>query len=150
MAPFLRSTLYSNFCIPEKKSWLHSPNNIKRKGKGEVVNAYLLLDGNDVNKWRTAVSRTFQVKSTYHFQMRYSSRFEKVFEPAKWDVIVRVLQAPGAFSAGTVSSKSTRSQRTSRSGHTEYDLRYCHTQVGLQIWRLMSLKTSKSNWPYFL
>ena len=55
--------------------------------------------------------------------MRYSSRFEKVFEPAKWDVIVRVLQAPGAFSVGTLSSKSTRSQRTSRSGQTEYDLR---------------------------
>jgi len=55
--------------------------------------------------------------------MRYSSKFEKVFEPAKWDVIVRVLQAPGTFSAGTISSKSTRSQRTSRSGATEYDLR---------------------------
>jgi hypothetical protein len=68
-------------------------------------------------------AQTTEEVSTAVSQMRYSSKFEKVFEPAKWDVIVRVLQAPGAFSGGTVSSKSTRSQITSRSGHTEYDLR---------------------------
>lgn len=94
-----------------------------------------VLSENDRERWRDIVSndtefremlttaQTSQEVSTAVSQMRYSSKFEKVFEPAKWDVIVRVLQAPGTFSAGTISSKSTRSQRTSRSGATEYDLR---------------------------
>jgi hypothetical protein len=94
-----------------------------------------VLSEDDRQRWRDIVNndtefrellttaQTSQEVSTAVSQMRYSSKFEKVFEPAKWDVIVRVLQAPGTFSAGTVSSKSTRSQRTSRSGATEYDLR---------------------------
>jgi len=94
-----------------------------------------VLSEDDRQRWRDIVNndtefrellttaQTSQEVSTAVSQMRYSSKFEKVFEPAKWDVIVRVLQAPGTFSAGTISSKSTRSQRTSRSGATEYDLR---------------------------
>merc|ERR1712088_510625 len=41
-------------------------------------------------------------------QMRYTTTYEKIFEPHKWDVIVRVLKAPGS-----ISGKSA----------TEYDLR---------------------------
>ena len=70
MAPFLRSTLYSNFCIPEKKSWLHSPNNIKRKGKGEVVNAYLLLDGNDVTELLLLNGRRIDVTAWHDWRHR--------------------------------------------------------------------------------
>merc|ERR1712203_52502 len=55
-------------------------------------------------------------------QIRYVSKYEKMFEPHKWDVIVRVLQAPGSISGKSFSSKSTKSARTSKSG-TEYDLR---------------------------
>merc|ERR1712112_435682 len=47
-------------------------------------------------------------------QIRYVSKYEKMFEPHKWDVIVRVLKAPGSISG--------KSFRTSKSG-TEYDLR---------------------------
>jgi len=55
-------------------------------------------------------------------QIRYISKYEKMFEPHKWDVLVRVLQTPGSISGKSVSSKSTKSFRTSKSG-TEYDLR---------------------------
>jgi len=55
-------------------------------------------------------------------QIRYVSKYEKMFEPHKWDVIVRVLKAPGSISGKSFSSKSTKSYRTSKSG-TEYDLR---------------------------
>lgn len=57
-------------------------------------------------------------------QIRYVTKYEKLFEPHKWDVIVRVLKAPGSVSGKSMSSKSTRSYRTagSKSG-TEYDLR---------------------------
>merc|ERR1719268_259049 len=55
-------------------------------------------------------------------QIRYVSKYEKMFEPHKWDVIVRVLKAPGSISGKSFSSKSTKSYRTSRSGTeiTEY------------------------------
>jgi len=57
-------------------------------------------------------------------QIRYVSKYEKLFEPHKWDVIVRVLKAPGSVSGKSVSSKSTKSYRTSGSkSGTEYDLR---------------------------
>eukprot|EP00092_Neocalanus_flemingeri_P005446 GFUD01005869.1.p1 GENE.GFUD01005869.1~~GFUD01005869.1.p1 ORF type:complete len:775 (+),score=162.24 GFUD01005869.1:56-2380(+) len=55
-------------------------------------------------------------------QIRYVSKYEKMFEPHKWDVIVRVLKAPGSISGKSFSSKSTKSYKTSKSG-TEYDLR---------------------------
>jgi len=55
-------------------------------------------------------------------QIRYVSKYEKMFEPHKWDVLVRVLKAPGSISGKSFSSKSTKSYRTSKSG-TEYDLR---------------------------
>jgi len=55
-------------------------------------------------------------------QIRYISKYEKMFEPHKWDVLVRVLNTPGSISGKSVSSKSTKSARTSKSG-TEYDLR---------------------------
>jgi len=55
-------------------------------------------------------------------QIRYISKYEKMFEPHKWDVLVRVLQTPGSISGKSLSSKSTKSFRTSKSG-TEYDLR---------------------------
>ena len=55
-------------------------------------------------------------------QIRYISKYEKMFEPHKWDVLVRVLQTPGSISGKSLSSKSTKSYRTSKSG-TEYDLR---------------------------
>merc|ERR1711970_1266558 len=55
-------------------------------------------------------------------QIRYVSKYKKMFEPHKWDVIVRVLKAPGSISGKSFSSKSTKSYRTSKSG-TEYDLR---------------------------
>ena len=50
------------------------------------------------------------------------SRYEKMFEPHKWDVIVRVLQVPGSISGKSFSSKSSKSNMTSKSG-TEFDLR---------------------------
>ena len=53
-----------------------------------------------------------------------------MFEPHKWDVLVRVLNTPGSISGKSVSSKSTKSARTSKSG-TEYDLRY---KRSLKIW----------------
>jgi len=57
-------------------------------------------------------------------QIRYVTKYEKMFEPHKWDVIVRVLKAPGSVSGKSVSSKSTKSYRTSGSkSGTEYDLR---------------------------
>merc|ERR1712117_885583 len=49
-------------------------------------------------------------------QIRYISKYEKMFEPHKWDVLVRVLQTPGSISGKSLSSKSTKSG-------TEYDLR---------------------------
>jgi len=55
-------------------------------------------------------------------QIRYISKYEKMFEPHKWDVLVRVLQTPGSISGKSVSSKSSKSYKTSKSG-TEYDLR---------------------------
>jgi len=57
-------------------------------------------------------------------QMRYVSKYEKMFEPHKWDVIVRVLRGPGSISGKSASSKSmsTYTRGTSKSG-TEYDLR---------------------------
>merc|ERR1719427_1402147 len=55
-------------------------------------------------------------------QMRYTTVYEKMFEPHKWDVIVRVLKAPGSISGKSASSKSMSTYRTSKSG-TEYDLR---------------------------
>jgi len=58
-------------------------------------------------------------------QIRYVSKYEKMFEPHKWDVIVRVLKAPpppSTHNTKSVSSRSTKSNRTSKSG-TEYDLR---------------------------
>merc|ERR550532_1089571 len=55
-------------------------------------------------------------------QIRYVSKYEKMFEPHKWDVIVRVLKAPGSISGKSASSKSMSTYRTSKSG-TEYDLR---------------------------
>jgi hypothetical protein len=55
-------------------------------------------------------------------QMRYTTTYEKIFEPHKWDVIVRVLKAPGSISGKSASSKSMSTYRTSKSG-TEYDLR---------------------------
>merc|ERR1712130_1047416 len=39
-------------------------------------------------------------------QMRYTTTYEKIFEPHKWDVIVRVLKAPGSISGKSASSKS--------------------------------------------
>jgi hypothetical protein len=58
-------------------------------------------------------------------QIRYVSKYEKMFAPHKWDVIVRVLQAPSSISGKSVSSKSTKSfsQRTGSKSGTEYDLR---------------------------
>merc|ERR1711962_1750997 len=55
-------------------------------------------------------------------QMRYTTTYEKICEPHKWDVIVRVLKAPGSISDKSASSKSMSTYRTSKSG-TEYDLR---------------------------
>jgi len=55
-------------------------------------------------------------------QIRYISKYEKMFEPHKWDVLVRVLQTPGSISGKSLSSKSSKSYKTSKSG-TEYDLR---------------------------
>merc|ERR1719462_228119 len=55
-------------------------------------------------------------------QMRYTTTYEKIFEPHKWDVIVRVLKAPGSISGKSASSKSMSTYKTSKSG-TEYDLR---------------------------
>merc|ERR1711962_558142 len=55
-------------------------------------------------------------------QMRYTTTYEKILEPHKWDVIVRVLKAPGSISDKSASSKSMSTYRTSKSG-TEYDLR---------------------------
>ena len=55
-------------------------------------------------------------------QIRYISKYEKMFEPHKWDVLVRVLQTPGSISGKSMSSKSSKSYKTSKSG-TEYDLR---------------------------
>jgi hypothetical protein len=60
-------------------------------------------------------------------QIRYVSRYEKMFEPHKWDVIVRVLQDPGSISGKSFSSKSSKSM-TSRSG-TEFDLRSVKPQL---------------------
>merc|ERR1712241_1447487 len=45
-----------------------------------------------------------------------------MFEPHKWDVLVRVLQTPGSISGKSMSSKSSKSYKTSKSG-TEYDLK---------------------------
>merc|ERR1719150_2077525 len=55
-------------------------------------------------------------------QIRYISKYEKMFEPHKWEVLVRVLQTPGSISGKSMSSKSSKSYKTSKSG-TEYDLR---------------------------
>jgi len=57
-------------------------------------------------------------------QMRYTTVYEKMFEPHKWDVIVRVLRAPGSISGKSASSRSV-SGYTGRSGKsaTEFDLR---------------------------
>ena len=61
-------------------------------------------------------------------QIRYVSKYEKMFEPHKWDVIVRVLKAPpSTHPSKSVSSRSTKSNRTSKSG-TEYDLRCVSTK----------------------
>ena len=51
------------------------------------------------------------------------SKYEKLFAPHKWDVIVRVLKAPSSITGKSISSRSTKSNRTSKTG-TEYDLRY--------------------------
>jgi len=88
----------------------------------------------DKQKWRDIVTydtefRTMieSARSTEEVtnavsQIRYVSKYEKLFEPHKWDVIVRVLQAPVSVGGKSVSSRSTKSNRTSKSG-TEYDLR---------------------------
>ncbi|XP_023328455.1 uncharacterized protein LOC111701405 [Eurytemora carolleeae] len=55
-------------------------------------------------------------------QIRYVSKYEKLFAPHKWDVIVRVLKAPSSITGKSISSRSTKSNRTSKTG-TEYDLR---------------------------
>jgi hypothetical protein len=55
-------------------------------------------------------------------QIRYVSKYEKMFAPHKWDVIVRVLKAPSSVAGKSISSRSTKSNRTSKTG-TEYDLR---------------------------
>ena len=56
-------------------------------------------------------------------QMRYVSKYEKMFEPHKWDVIVRVLKAPGSISGKSASSKSMSTYRAGTEAGTEYDLR---------------------------
>jgi len=91
----------------------------------------------DKQRWRDIVTydtefrtmiesaRSVQEVTNAVSQIRYVSKYEKMFEPHKWDVIVRVLQAPGSVTDKSVSSrstKSTKSNRTSKSG-TEYDLR---------------------------
>jgi len=88
----------------------------------------------DKQKWRDIVTydtefRTMieSARSTEEVtnavsQIRYVSKYEKLFEPHKWDVIVRVLKAPGSIGGKSISSRSTKSNRTSKSG-TEYDLR---------------------------
>jgi hypothetical protein len=68
-----------------------------------------------------AASTTEEVEMAVN-QMRYTTTYEKIFEPHKWDVIVRVLKAPGSISGKSASSKSMSTYRTSKSG-TEYDLR---------------------------
>jgi hypothetical protein len=83
----------------------------------------------DRQKWRDIVTydtefrtmiesaRTTQEVTNAVSQIRYVSRYEKMFEPHKWDVIVRVLAAPPASVSGkSFSSKSTRSGN-------EFDLR---------------------------
>jgi len=74
-------------------------------------------------EFRTMIesARTTEEVTNAVSQIRYVSRYEKMFEPHKWDVIVRVLGAPGSISGKSLSSKSSKSL-TSRSG-TEFDLR---------------------------
>ena len=52
-------------------------------------------------------------------QMRYVSKYEKMFEPHKWDVIVRVLKAPGSISGKSASSKSMSTYRAGTEAGTE-------------------------------
>lgn len=88
----------------------------------------------DKQKWRDIVTydtefrtmiesaRTTEEVTNAVSQIRYVSKYEKIFEPHKWDVIVRVLKAPSSITGKSVSSRSTKSNQTSKSG-TEYDLR---------------------------
>jgi len=72
-------------------------------------------------EFRTMIESARSTQEVTHAlsQIRYVSKYEKVFQPHQWDVIVRVLQAP-SISNKSVSSKSTRS--TSKSAN-EFDLR---------------------------
>jgi len=92
-----------------------------------------IFSEDDKQKWRDIVTydtefrtmiesaRTTEEVTNAVSQIRYVSKYEKMFEPHKWDVIVRVLKAP-SVAGKSISSRSTKSNRTSKSG-TEYDLR---------------------------
>jgi len=76
--------------------------------------------------FRTMIESAQTTDDVHHAisQIRYVTKYEKLFSPHKWDVIVRVLKAPGSISGKSISSKSSRTFMTegSKSG-TEYDLR---------------------------
>jgi len=95
-----------------------------------------IFSQDDRQKWRDIVThdttfrtmieaaQTTEEVTNAVSQIRYVTKYEKMFEPHKWDVIVRVLKAPGSVSGKSVSSKSSKSYRTSGSkSATEYDLR---------------------------
>lgn len=96
-----------------------------------------IFSEDDKQKWRDIVTydtefrtmiesaQTTEEVTNAVSQIRYVSKYEKMFAPHKWDVIVRVLKAPSTLadqSITTRSTKSSKSNRTSKSG-TEYDLR---------------------------
>jgi len=93
-----------------------------------------IFSEDDKQRWRDIVTydtefrtmiesaRTTEEVTNAVSQIRYVSKYEKMFEPHKWDVIVRVLKAPSSIAGKSISSRSTKSNRTSKSG-TEYDLR---------------------------
>jgi len=93
-----------------------------------------IFSEDDKQKWRDIVTHDTTFRTTIEsaqtvedieqavHQMRYVSKYEKMFEPHKWDVIVRVLRGPGSVSGKSTSSKSMSTYQTSRAG-TEYDLR---------------------------
>lgn len=105
-----------------------------RTGAGTSDDLTSVFSEDDRQRWRDIVThdstfrtmiesaQTTEDVTSAVSQIRYISKYEKMFEPHKWDVLVRVLQTPGSISGKSMSSKSSKSYKTSKSG-TEYDLR---------------------------
>merc|ERR1719244_1481615 len=80
-----------------------------------------IFSEDDKQRWRDIVTydtefrtmiesaRTTEEVTNAVSQIRYVSKYEKMFEPHKWDVIVRVLKAPSSIAGKSISSRSTKS-----------------------------------------